>query len=191
MAKASMSSWQKVDSTIGDNQVHSAMQKSPKTLIAHKGTKSILSSSRNILVMADGEDPRELTPEEVQAQDQLTEWKEKRPQQGKVSFLLKGSLTRAKRSYDDHYRLAQQTMEELVDKETKARITQASKNAKYEILHIKAKSRAQDAISRLVPIRRNLSQSITRTALETLKAQVANAEDEIKTTLWVEYQELM
>ena len=100
-----MSSWQKVDSTIGDNQVHGAMQKSPKALITHKRTKSILSSSRNIHVMANGEDPKELTPEEVQAQDQLTGWKEKRLQQGKVSFLLKGSLTRAKRSYDDYYRL--------------------------------------------------------------------------------------
>ena len=136
--------------------------------------------------MSDAEDQRELTPEEATSREQLTKWKnhhENQLQQGKASYILKGSLTRAKRCYEECYRLAQQVIEQLVDEDAKtaakaqlddfeveelewqdekahhihlmenpapqvnAQMTQASKNARYEILLIKAQSRARCDIS--------------------------------------------
>ncbi|MCP4114994.1 MAG: hypothetical protein GY737_06220, partial [Desulfobacteraceae bacterium] len=177
------------------------------------------------------QEPRELTPQEVQARELLTTWRshhEKQIQQSKAPCILKGSLTRAKRFYEDCYRLAQEAIEELDTEEAKAaarvqlsefeiiqlewqdekdhhirvlenpalqvnnaQMTQASKDAKYEILHIKAKTRAEDAIAQLVLIQRNLGQSITHRALEIVKTQAASAEDEIETTLWNEYEEMI
>ena len=68
--------------------------------------------------MANGESHRELTPEEVQARNQLTRWKSHHKtqlQQGKAPHILKGSLTRIKGFYEECYRLAQQAIEELED----------------------------------------------------------------------------
>ncbi|MCP4116718.1 MAG: hypothetical protein GY737_15160, partial [Desulfobacteraceae bacterium] len=47
-----------------------------------------------------------------------------------------------------------------------AQMSQTTKDAKYELLHIRAKSRAEDAIAQLVSLQRNLGQAMSHRSLE-------------------------
>ena len=225
-------SWQRINSTTGDNKVrtrkgsHSDSEESQDADRPQQDEEHPLVLPQ-FSVMANGESHRELTPEEVQARNQLTRWKSHHKtqlQQGKAPHILRGSLTRIKGFYEECYRLAQQAIEELEDEDKKAvawgqlhqfeldeceeqddmdhniqmlinpapqvnnaMSTQVSNDAKLQSPHAKAQSRVSDAINQLVLIQHNLGQSITKTDLESVKIQAANAVHEIETTLWAEY----
>ena len=70
-------------------------------------------------------------------------------------------------------------------------VTQAEKDARYEILHAKAKSRAENAITQIKLLNQNLAPSLTNRALDSLKQSVAQAESEYEDKLWAEYDELV
>ena len=67
--------------------------------------------------------PRQLNPEEQEAQAELTKWKTHHMNQvtrGSSIPTLKGSLTRAKNAYLESYRLCQEAIKDVDDEEPKA-----------------------------------------------------------------------
>ena len=162
--------------------------------------------------------PRQLNPEEQEAQAELTKWKNHHMNQvtrGSSIPTLKGSLTRAKNAYLESYRLCQEAIKEVDDEEHKAQQlqqleewerdhyiliqenpevrddSQQAKDIQYESLYGRAKSRANDAINQTTVIHRNLGTSITNRALDSIKNQCSAAEDEFEHKLWPEFEELI
>ena len=69
-------------------------------------------------------------------------------------------------------------------------VTQAEKDARYDMLHAKAKSRAENAITQIKLLNQNLAPSLTNRALDSIKQSVSQAEAEFESKLWDEYDEL-
>ena len=112
--------------------------------------------------------PRELTPEETQAQAQLSKWKThhmNQVTQGKAIPALKGSLTRAQDAYKESYRLCQQATETVDDEEVKAQ--QLQQLDEWELAQLEWQDERDHH-------RRNLGTSITNKALDSIKSQALN-----------------
>ena len=75
--------------------------------------------------------------------------------------------------------------------QTNAQLSAAARNNRYEILHAKAQSRAENVVRQLKLIQQNMGQSITNRAFETVKSQIVTSEAEIDDTLWSEYEQLL
>ena len=70
-------------------------------------------------------------------------------------------------------------------------ITQQEKDLRYDTLHAKANSRAEDTIAQIKLLNRSLTPTLTNRALDSLKQSVAQAEDTFESKLWEEYSELI
>ena len=64
-----------------------------------------------------------------------------------------------------------------------AQLSQADKRSKFEVLHIKAQTRAEGTLRQLKLIKDNLASSLSNQAFATIKEQIGSSEADIDHTL--------